>query len=669
MIEQPNIPSRPIALLLASSVSAAALVLPAYSAAPIDSQSISLPLPDSPSASLIAATSGPSASAAAANVTPPAPAPIASASGASSQHATPSQNVTINLINRLVERGVLSKEDAAELIKQAEADAAQARAQAEEAKAAVEKVVAVQAAVTSGQLAPTPLFPDGPAPLGATEGGPTPDDGVRVTYIPEVVKAQIRDELKQEVMDQARDEHWAAPRMFPDWVTRIKLFGDIRVRYEGDWFPSGNDNTGSFPNFNAINTGAPYDISGTQFAPEYNVDKDRNRIRIRARLGADVDFGDGFTGGLRIGTGESDTPVTSNQTVGLANQAQGGNFSKYSIWLDRAFIKYEIGGRPDRDLSITIGRFDNPFFTTSNIIWANDLGFDGAAIQGKYEVFKGITPFLALGAFPVFNTDFNFPSNQPAKYSSTDKWLYAGQIGTDWRPTKDLSLKVGSAYYYFQNVEGKLSSPFTPLTPNDAGNTDDTRPAFAQKGNTYMALRDIVPTVANNFGTIDQFQYYGLATPFHELAFTGRIDYDRFEPFRLSLSAEWVKNLAFNYDSVSAKAVNNRGATTASNPLGAFAGGDTAWIVDFKIGHGALEKRWDWNLGVNYRYIESDSVVDGFNDSDFGLGGTNLKGYTLYGTVALSPRVSFGIRWMSATQVSGPPFKSDILQVDFNGKF
>src|SRR5580704_14443737 len=43
---------------------------------------------------------------------------------------TRSQNVTINLINRLVQRGVLTKEDAAELIKMAEEDAAAARAEA-----------------------------------------------------------------------------------------------------------------------------------------------------------------------------------------------------------------------------------------------------------------------------------------------------------------------------------------------------------------------------------------------------------------------------------------------------------------------------------------------------------------------------------------------------------
>src|SRR5678816_979949 len=106
-------------------------------------------------------------------------------------------------------------------------------------------------------------------------------------------------------MSTARNENWAAPRLFPDWVSRIKLFGDIRVRYEGAFFPMGNDNTGAFPNFNAINTGPPFDVSGTVFSPQLNVDQDRHRIRLRARLGLEADLGNGFSVGLRLATGES----------------------------------------------------------------------------------------------------------------------------------------------------------------------------------------------------------------------------------------------------------------------------------------------------------------------------------------------------------------------------
>ena len=606
-----------------------------------------------------------------------------------------SQNVTINLINRLVQRGVLTKEDASDLIKMAEEDAAAARLEAAQAAQAAQAAHAIPlAAAPSGNsresdtartlaTAP-PLLPDlsglppaqsaPPPPSTAPVPEPTPalvsgpGDTVCVTYIPEIVKKQMRDEIKQEVMAQAREENWAAPRTFPDWVSRFKLFGDIRVRYEGLYYPSGNDNTGAFPNFNAINTGPPFDVSGSQFPPELNVDKTRNRFRIRARLGVEANLGEGFTAGIRGASGENDSPVTENQTLGVANNTQGGNFSKYALWLDRAFLRYEIGGRPDRDLSITAGRFDNPFFST-RIIWADDLGFDGFALQARYEVLKGLTPFITLGAFPVFNTDLNFATNQPAKFNSYDKWLYAGQVGTNWRINRYFNLKVGVAYYNFDNIQGQLSTPFVPLTPTDAGNTDDCRPAFAQKGNTYMALRRILATAQNDFGTIDQFQYFGLATPFRVLAITGQLDFSRFEPFHLTIYGEYAENLAFNWSNINAVAVNNRGTVSTNGSVGGFVGGNSAWIVGFKLGSPAPEKRWDWNVFLDYRYVASDAVVDGFCDSDFGGGGTNLKGFEVGGSLALSPNVWLTVRWLSANQVSGPQYKNDILQVDVNGRF
>jgi hypothetical protein len=422
-------------------------------------------------------------------------------------------------------------------------------------------------------------------------------------------------------------------------------FGDIRLRCELDNFPGGNDNTGAFPNFNAINTGPPFDTTGTSFPPEYNVDKDRQRFRFRVRVGLIADLGDGFSIGIRGATGENDSPVTENQTLGNANNAQGGNFQKYSIWLDRAFLKWEAGGLPERDLTIIAGRMDNPFFGTT-LIWANDLGFDGVIISGRYQVVRGVTPFLTAGAFPVYNTDFNFANTNPAKFNSTDKYLYAVQGGTDWSINRDFHLKIAGALYDFNNIEGRLSNPFTPLTSTDQGNTDDFRPAFAQNGNTYMALRNIVPTAANNFGQIDQFQYYGLATPFHEVAVTGRLNYNHFEPFQVSVTGEWVTNTAFDRGSIAAIAVNNR-STASSGTVGRYIGGNSAWNVYVTLGSPVLQKRWDWSLGIGYRYVESDSVVDGFNDSDFGapLYGTNLKGYTIFGSLALSPNVYLGFHY------------------------
>ena len=576
----------------------------------------------------------------------PTPAPV-----------TPSQNVTINLINRLVQKGVLSKEDAAELIQQAEADAQLAQQQA----AATQQVAQEAASMAQQAVANTPPPPE--------------DDGsVRVTYVPEIVKAQISDQVKDQVMAQAKEEGWAAPKLIPGWLPNFRPFADVRVRYEILDFPAGNDNTGAFPNFNAINTGSPFNTAGDQFSPQLNVDQDRNRLRLRFRGGADLNLGEGFTSGFRLATGSDNSPTSTNQSLGQTFNGQGGNFSKYAIWLDRAFIKYEFAGSPTKNLALTVGRFDNPFFTTSEIMWDSDIGFDGVAGQVKYEVFRGFTPFVTGGAFPVYNTDLNFASNQPAKFKSYDKWLYAIQTGANWKITRDLELTSAFAYYYFENVEGQLSSPYVPLSSSDAGDTDASRPSFAQKGNTYMALRNITPTEANDFGTTNQWQYYGLATPYRNILFNGKLTYKRFEPFTLSVSGEWVKNTAFDAGAINDKAVNNRGPldddlSDDSDEVGDFVGGDTAWIVQAQFGSETLQKRWDWAIFGGYRYVESDAVIDGFNDSDFGGGGTNLKGWTIGANLALSKNVYLGFRYLSATSIAGPQFKEDIFQFDLNAKF
>ncbi len=693
---------RRFAHILSASIYAAAAA-PLFAGAPVD---LAGPLPvGSARRPLFAANSVPPIP----GDTAPAPAQVlpAAAPGAKTEptlplvdaapaKATPSQNVTINLINRLVERGILPKEDAAALIQQAEADAALAREQAAATQAAVAEAQSI-VSQAGPLLAMPPQAP--PTPDLAPYSGQT---AVRVTYIPESVKAQMRDEIQAAVLAQARNERWADPRTLPEWTTRVRLFGDVRTRYEGLYYGDGNDNTGAFPNFNAINSNqAAFDVSGTIFSPQLNVDQDRVRVRLRARLGVEANLGEGFSIGMRLATGDSNSPVSTNQSFGLANAGQGGNFSKYSIWLDRGYLRYELaekappqplppapadgkdsrpGGKEvaaprefaqarDRKLVISLGRFDNPFYTPTDIVWDEDLNFDGLAANVRYQIVRCFTPFLSVGAFPYFNTNLNFASNRPDKFASTDKWLYAAQLGFDWKPHQDFKVKLAGAYYVFDKVEGKLSSPYTPLNAEDAGDTDNTRPAFAQKGNTYMALRNIVPTADNNFGTTNQYQYFGLATPFRVLSIAGQIDYNRWEPFQITAFGEFAQNLAWDSNSINGIAINNRGPNSAAGAPGAYAGGNTAWLAGLRVGNPILAKRWDWNVGFTYRHVESDAVVDGFTDSTFAAGGTNVQGYTFFGRLALSANVALLVRWMSSDEIAGPPLSNDILQVDVGGKF
>jgi len=575
--------------------------------------------------------------------------------------ATPSQNATVNLINLMVKRNLITKEDAAGLIRQAQQEADVAKAQAATTRSTAERALAAQSAQPA--LAP------------AVAPSTSSDDEVRIAYVPDVVKKQITEQVTQNVMEQTREEHLAdtvAASQVPDWVKRFHVMGDVRIRYEGDQYPSGNA-IGNFTNFNAINTSASgFNVnSASPLLPQYNVDQDRNRFRLRTRIGAGIDLGENFTSGIRIASGSDDSPVTENQTLGGANGGQGGNFGKYQIWLDRAFLRYDYGGSPDKDVSLTIGRFDNPFFNTS-MMWADDLGFDGAVAKASYQVVPGLTPFLTAGGFPVFNTDLNFSTNQSAKFQSEDKYLIAAQGGTRWTINKDFSVIGAAGYYDFENIAGKVSDPILNAGLN-AGNTDDSRPAFAQNGNTYIALRDYEDPTAIPGVTVEN-QYYGLASDFQVLALTGQLDCACFDPFHMSITGEFIKNLAFDRNAIiNAGPSSNSGPqnnTLSTNP-NSFDGGDTGYLVHLDLGKVTLEHLWDWNLKLSYRYVETDATVDGFTDSDFGgsLTGTNLKGYTIGGNLALSSRVWAGLRWMSADNVSGPTFRNDLIQFDLNAKF
>ena len=551
----------------------------------------------------------------------------------------PSPNAMVNLINAMVEQGLLSEEKATALIKQAEDEAYVARQAARDATARADD--AAKAATSAAAAA-------------------SPPGTQRVSYVPEIVKRQLREQLKQEVMAQAKKDNWASPGLYPEWASRIHLYGDFRARYEGINYPKGNDTAGNLWNFNAINTGNPFDVTGSNFPPELNAGEPRNRERLRLRLGMEADLTNGFSAGLRIGTGENSSPVSQNQTLG----GSGGNFSKYALWLDRGWLRYQ----PWDGLAVSVGRFDNPFFSPIDLVWNKDIGFDGAAIQAKYEVAPGVTPFAVAGAFPIFNTDLNFATNQPVKFASEDRYLLGGQIGTGWKAAPDISVKFGAAYYDFTNLQGRLSDPCIVLSASDSCDTDALRPSFAQSGNTYMALRSILRTVDNNFGNSNQLQYFGLASAFRDVVLTGQIDFASFAPVHVVLDGEFVKNTAFNRGAIEATAVNNR-AGTSDGSVGPFAGGDTGWYGRLTVGSREIKQFGDWNVHVGYKYLESDAVVDAFTDSDFGLGGTNLKGYTIGGNVGLSNNVWLTARWMSANAIAGPPFAVDVVQVDLNARF
>ena len=562
-----------------------------------------------------------------------------------------SPSATVNLIRLLIKQGLLTEDQAAALIKQAEEETYVARE-------------AIRSASDKAQEA-------GKAATAAAEAV-SPPGTKRVTYVPEIVKRELREQLRAEVIEKAKQERWLAPNTLPDWASHIRFSGDVRAIYEGVFFPRGNANTAG-PNqwnFSAINTGVPFDTNPltnpTTPPPLRDVDQNRTWWRLRARFGIEADLFDGFTAGLRVATGDNSFPVSTYETLG----GGPGNFSKSPAWVDRAFVSYTAWDT----VRVQVGRFDNPFYAPTDLVWYSEIAMDGAAVQAAYEILPNITPFAVVGAFPLFNTAVNFPTNgagildpfaEGANLPSGDKYLYAGQVGLGWKLDPKIILKFGAAYYDFAGVQGKLSSLCDASNINNVCDTDLFRNGYGQFGNSYMALRNALQTDLNG-NPLPTFQFFGLASAFRVLDLTGRLDLAQFDPVHVLLDGTYVKNLAFNRSQVAQVALNNN--INLPDPNG-FVGGNMGAMARLTVGYPEIKQLWDWNVYGAYKYLQSDAVMDAFTDPDFGLGGTNLKGYIVGANLGIGPNIWMMLKWMSANSISGFPYAVDVLQAGVNARF
>jgi len=511
-----------------------------------------------------------------------------------------------------------------------------------------------------------------PAPAPIPAGGVA--NGVQtIPYIPQVVRDQIKEELRAELGTQAQAQGWSAPGQTPEWTRGITLSGDIRVRGEGVFMD--DNNADIFVDYGAINAGGGQNINdktpGYVGPPYLNTLEDRQRARIRARFGLKAQIDSWISAEVRVATGNDTSPVSTNQTLG-----GGDEFGKYALWLDRAAIRLT----PVKDVALDFGRFANPFWT-GDLIFDDDINFDGVAVSARHALNPEFAVFGTAGAFPIFNTDFNFgsrnaPEGKGGPFESRDKYLLAAQLGLDWTPRDDVRVRAAVGYFNFDGVEGEVSSPcqFYEVTCD----TDPTRPQFQQFGNTMFPIRNVVADPLNPI-TSPENQYFGLASAYEVLNVRASLDFNAFDGVGFRAEGDYVENLGLDDALMRLRAVNNLGpSTTIPDPTntngtitlpGAWDGGSSGWSVKLTAGKLDLAARGDWNVHAGYRHLESDAVLDAFTDSDFHLGGTNSQGWMVGGAYAFGKNTAVSARWLSAEEIAGAPLSADRLLIDLLTRF
>lgn len=546
--------------------------------------------------------------------------------------AMAAETTMIKLIKGLMASGALKPEDGQALLVQAEAEAA-----------AAQRGAAGAASASSGGI--------------ALEAG-----DVRVPYVPQSVRDGIRDEVRQDVMAQAKAEGWAAPNEVAEWTQRIKVTGDVRVRSESRFH--GDDNSGIVSNWAAVNAGSGFDTNtntNLQLPPLLNTRQDRRNLwRIRARLGVEAMIGDHTTAGIRLASGSSNGPVSTTEQL-------GGGLSKKDVWLDQAWLAYS----PADWVTVRGGRFGNPFWS-SDTLFSNDLNFDGLAANLKYGFGDGdLDLFGTLAVAPLEYTSDSLQSRSGEKSPNENKWLSGAQAGVNWRFNDDNALRAALGYYDFKNISGRLSSPCVLYSGAVGCDTDWSRPAFMQKGNTLMLIRDIALNPMDPAGTPTP-QYVGLASAFRLATLNLRWDTRLAQDIGLRLEGDFIRNLAYDTQAMFRRAnngiVNNFGAGDAPG-IDTFRSGDTAWMLQATFGATDLKEKGQWQALLGYKRIEADALPDAYNDPNFHLGGTNARGYYVGGAYALDARSWISGKWMAAKAVSGPPLAIDVFQLEFNTGF
>ena len=294
----------------------------------------------------------------------------------------------------------------------------------------------------------------------------------------ELAKDQKEKQIAQQAQQETNEQIAATAKKTNDlsvfdqklaWAAKTQFKGDVRFRQETVKIQGESNNGG----------------------------RDKDRQRIRARLGAYTEINNQVDTGIRIATGSSDDARSTNQD-------QDNYFNKKSIWLDLGYIDYH----PDqiKNLHVIGGKMLQPWVSMGDIIWDSDINPEGLALTYKYPLGSSAELFGSLG-------NYNLKDNVDGDgvQFRNDLRLTSGQLGTRFSVTDNLKMTLGGSIYAYQNDQNSTcTSSTTPCALAVNGNSANEQfrlyEGFAQAdiGGLAVPLAFYGQYVKNNDASNDQ---------------------------------------------------------------------------------------------------------------------------------------------------------------------
>ncbi len=375
------------------------------------------------------------------------------------------------------------------------------------------------------------------------------------------------------------------PLDFPDWVKRTSVFGDVRYRHEGFYHQ-------------------PHQ-SGT-------VATARNRERIRARLGVRFAFSDELSATIRGASGNVNDPISTNETL-------TGNFNRKNFNLDWAYLTLTPGktfGLRPGVFSTSLGKFPNPIFRVGEMIFDEDLSFEGAT--QTFQLLDHPVGALDQVKLHVLETTFAEIANKE------DGWMLGGQVNPTFH-VGNVQLEAGLGQYYWLNPDLIAQA----LSRNTTAFTASGSPVANGNFNGSLANTNLLVQ-----RTIQPPTPKGGKKPAAFTAITGyqsgfnQTDLDLGVTFPNVVGTQPLRifgDYAYNWDAAT----------------------DDAHGIMGGVRLGQTKVARDWSVYGLYEWLGQEAAISAFTWSDFGNGGTNQRGpvvgvdYQLLNPLTVSARGYF----------------------------